>query len=137
MVQRRIDIARFECPKCGHWSTPPEAVNAFPHQMETYEAIEATVIPDPQTTEIFKETLEEQHKGNEFEITAARKETAGKNELGLSVEVEPEAYVKVIKVARSYCHVGFQSHTNLEESNHIVLNCPNCETKLYEVRWRS
>ena len=136
MVQRRIDVARFECPTCGHWSTPPEAINAFPEQMENYEAIEAVIIPDPQTTEIFKETLEEQHEGNTFEITPIRKESAPVDDgFVLSPEVEPEAYVKVITVSRSYCKVGFQSHTDLAESDHIVLTCPNCDSQLYEVRW--
>jgi hypothetical protein len=136
LVQRRIDIARFECGTCGHWSTPPEAINAFPEQMEDYSAIEATILPDPETTEIFKETLEEQHKGNAFAIHQKRKEgIPSEGELDLAPELEPESYIKVIKVNRSYCKVAVQSHTNLEESNHIVLACPNCDTTLYEVRW--
>lgn len=136
MPIRRIDIASFECPDCGHCSTPPESINSIPDQMETYNTIDATHIPDKDTEDIFIQTLEQYHYGNDFIIHAQRKPTPELPPLLVS-EVEPSAYEKVIKVQRSYCNVKEQSSTILSESNHIVLSCPQCGAQLYEVSWRA
>lgn len=135
MVKRRIDIARFECPTCGHWSTPPEAINAFPQQMEKYTELEAVQLPDSDADSALMNELNLNHYGNDFQIEAVRKADVAEQDLILNPELAPESYTKVVKVERSYCEVAYQSDTFLDESNHIVLSCPQCHAQLYEVKW--
>ena len=130
----RIDVASFTCPTCGHVCTPPEEVNAFPHQMERYGEFDAVVIPDKTTENILLQTLDMEHYGNNFSITPVRKpDTEG--ELNLNPELAPELYTKEITIERSYAEVTVQSDTYLEDSKHIVLSCPQCHAFLYEVRF--
>lgn len=130
----RIDVASFECPTCGHKSTPPEEVNAFAHQMENYGAFDGVDVPDKTTENILLQTLNMEHYGNYFTIETVRKpETIG--ELDLNPELAPDMYTKVITVERSYAEVTVQSDTMLEDSKHIVLSCPQCHAFLYEVRF--
>ena len=137
---RRIDVSHFECPGCGHLSTPPEEINTIPHQMETYEEIEAIHVPKPEDEQIFKQTLEQYHYGNDFDIQPIQKPDADKiipEPLKLKPELAPKLFTKRIQVQRSYAEVKEQSSTLLEESDHIVLSCPQCHQTLYEVNWRT
>lgn len=131
----RIDIARFECPTCGHWSTPPEAINVIPHEMELYNIIDGSDVPDKDTENILVQTLNQYHYGNDFTINPILKTGAETPPL-LNPDVDPSAYEKVISVNRSYCEVQYQSSTILDESDHITLGCPQCHALLYEVRWK-
>lgn len=115
----RLDYAHFECPTCGHRSTPPEVVNAIPHQMETYEVWHPKDLPDSTAEQARLAQLKQKHKNNNFRI---------ENDIGH--DGKPR---KVVKVDRCYSKVAFQSHTNLEDSKNIVLACPQCNTELFRV----
>lgn len=121
----RIDIAFFTCPTCGHRSTPPEAVNAFANQMEIIEKVPLKVekqgdldvaisVMDKAKT---KSDLEKKFKTN-------------------TVTIKTEGIEDVARLARSYCKVASQDKTELSESKHVTLACPNCDTLLYEAQVR-
>lgn len=122
---RHIDIAVLECTKCGHRSTPPDAINALPHVMETYEVLPAEKLEN-ETTKLA--TLTSEHEGNMFSV-----------ETIYAIDPKDEtkwiADKKIIKCTRSYA-VAIFDKTTLEDSNHITLSCPQCNALLYEVRWR-
>lgn len=125
MNSSRVDIASITCSGCGHISTAPDAINGIPNQMENYGDIDGIHVPDKETEEILRQTLEEQHRGNVFNLLAVRATTTRH-----SADIS-------INVVRSYCEVAYQSSTALEESSHIILSCPQCHAQLYEVKWRN
>jgi predicted RNA-binding Zn-ribbon protein involved in translation (DUF1610 family) len=121
----RIDLAFFTCPTCGHRSTPPEAVNGFAQQMEVYEKKPIPTERNPfgeiialpmDTAKVLqrKQQIEQKHRGNTATTTR-------------------EGSEEVTRLARSYSKVAFQDATELTESRHVRLACPECDTVLYEV----
>ena len=129
---RQIDIAWFECSNCGHRSTPPESINATAAQMENYQIIEPNVkilreegksdvitkepAIDKKDEDQYKQDIKDFHTGNNVSIETISDKTT------------------IIKMERSYA-IAEHDKTELAESDHIVLKCPACSTKLYEVRW--
>ena len=128
-MARSIDIAKFTCPNCSHISTPPEAINAIPHQMEKYEVAIANdleeKLKDVKEQAKMIADLKKKHNGNDFSIDC----TMDNPDRKLKDK-------KVIRVQRSYSKVALQSGTVLEESDHIILACPQCNTTLYEVKFK-
>lgn len=116
---RRIDIAFFTC-KCGHRSTPPEAINAFAGEMEVYEKIPVIKEKDGKV----KSAIDDDKR---------KKEVEGKCK-GNSCHAKIEGEETVLRIARSYCKATHDK-TELAESDHIVLSCPNCDRVLYEVHY--
>jgi hypothetical protein len=127
---RSIDIAWFECLNCGHRSTPPAAVNAIPHQMEVIEVYRGRVVDDPLA-----------EGGKRAEIPTIANEAAHKAQLeqkyqGNTVIIRNEGIDRVVRLARSYAKAEHDK-TELAESDHITLKCPQCDNILYDVRWDS
>jgi len=111
----RIDVASFTCPRCAHRSTAPEAINAFAQQMELYEKKAASSdMIDSAAAVLRKQELEGIHPGN-------------------TVLIRREGNEDVTRFERSYAKITLQDKTELSESDHIVLACPQCDTVLYEV----
>jgi predicted RNA-binding Zn-ribbon protein involved in translation (DUF1610 family) len=127
MAKRYVDIASFECRVCGHRSTPPAAINSIPHQMEIVGEIPVKAAPDLTDAQI-KEGVETMHPGNTVFVTTRYKSDPDN-------ESKTVADAKVVTMARSYCEIGMQTATSLEESDHIRFDCPNCHNVLYEVTW--
>lgn len=129
---RQIDLACIECVKCGHRSTAPEAINSYGHQMEIYavEEIkreEKEQLVDGKLTKIIVEvdsTLEDQQKKQQIE---------GEHP-GNVITARKEGDKKVWRFARSYCKAEFDK-TSLEESDNIILKCPQCDQELYRAKW--
>lgn len=125
---REINIAHFTCVRCGHRSTTPEAINAIAHQMDTYAVLPATGLPNQVAEQARIATLQAKHKGNAFTI-----ETRSKPHPTIPSQQVPD--IKTIRIARSYAKAEHDA-TELAESNHITLKCPQCDAVLYEVTWR-
>lgn len=131
MVKHNIDIAWLRC-ECGHRSTPPSEVNAIAHEMDFYKVVEETPVPvvegelakQPVVKSKLSATDEQKIK------TDTEKEFKGN-----TVNIVAEANKKIAKFARSYCTVKQKSATKLEESDHIILGCPNCGKTLFEVKY--
>ncbi len=143
---RSIDIASFTCGKCGHRSTPPEAINAMPNQMDVYAMIEPQEIikesaavggvssapitvplPPPIIT---LDVDSANQKANRIKLDLEKKMPSN----SISVITAGNG-TRVVRIARSYAKATFDK-TVLEESDHIVLNCPNCNQLLYEVFYK-
>lgn len=53
-----------------------------------------------------------------------------------TVTIKTEGIEDVVRLTRSYCKVASQDKTELAESKHVTLACPNCDTLLYEAQVR-
>lgn len=128
----RIDLASFTCSNCGHRSTAPDAVNAFAGQMEERAAAELSPsLPRGETT-IDADTeskiadLKQRYKGNDFVVETRMKPDPDDKTKSVIDK-------KIVRFVRSYANVKEQSGSALEDSDHIVLACPQCGAQLYEV----
>lgn len=127
-MQRRIDVAWFECLECGHRCTAPEAINSIPHQMETFAVLPAKDLPKEAEQGRIAQ-LQARHRGNTFTI-----QTRSKIDPKDNTKTIPDT--KVIRVARSYAKtMHLPGAAVLEESHWIMLKCPQCDAVLYEVSW--
>lgn len=122
---RSIDIAWFNC-KCGHRCTPPEAINSIAYQMELVEEIPPTKrMPNEDGNNVDVNELDEGKK--KLDVEKAFK--------GNEAIIETVAnFVKVVKLKRSYA-IATHDKTELAESTHIILSCPECNEVLYEAQW--
>lgn len=147
----RIDVAWFSCPTCGHRSTPPDAINTIPHQMEVIAVVDPEVIAQDKadkaslandSTPVSVDVVEAiEVTSDDIQTAQTQAETIKsdkeKKMTGNKVSIETTGdNIKRVKVDRSYSKVALQSHTELTESKHIILACPQCNTQLYEVSWK-
>lgn len=134
----RIDIAWFECSKCGHRCTPPDVINIIPHEMEKYGEV-FSILNDNLELNAYRSTiqnkiteLQTEHQGNIFTAIESVKtnfDEVIKDKI-ISIEVST-----IFKINRSYAKVLFQSDTELVKSKEITLGCPQCDAVLYEVKF--
>jgi hypothetical protein len=136
MAKHNIDIAWFRC-ECGHRSTPPSEVNAIAHEMEFYRVVEE-LPPVPIPIHIVEGEVAKQPavKSKLSAVDEQKIKTDTEKEYkGNGVCVVEEGNKKIAKFNRSHSVVKLKSATKLEESDHIVLGCPNCGRTLYEVKY--
>lgn len=132
-MARSIDVAWFECVRCGHRSTPPEAINAIPNQMEILEIYRGEIVE-------VVDLLAPGGKRQETRIPEIPNETAYKAQLeqkyqGNTIIIRSEGIDKVVRFVRSYAKATHDK-TEIVESDEIVLSCPQCDEELYRVRWK-
>jgi hypothetical protein len=75
------------------------------------------------------------HVIDELPNEAAYKAQLEQKYPGNSVIIRNEGGARVVRLSRSYANVQFQDKTELAESDHIILACPQCDEVLYEVKF--